>query len=58
VDKSKPPVGGLVLERLLDSRPQDAWVGDLLLPQFVMWSRWWAQVRRAPALCARRVAAR
>jgi hypothetical protein len=45
VDKSKPPVGGLVLERLLSS-PQDEWVGNLLLPQFLMWNRWWAHARQ------------
>ena len=48
VDKSKPPVGGLALEFLLARHPDpnNLWVAELLLEQFVMWSRWWAEARR------------
>lgn len=61
VDKSKPPVGGLVLQRLLhvenenqnedenknenESSSSNEWVGELLLDQFVMWNRWWTERR-------------
>ena len=46
VDKSKPPVGGLALELMLRRHPEEAWMGELLLPQLVMWNRWWAQTRQ------------
>ena len=46
MDKSKPPVGGMALEMFLARHPDQAWVGDLLIDQFVMWSRWWAAARR------------
>lgn len=49
IDKSKPPVGGIALEQLLKSHPSDLWVAELLLPQFVLWSRWWAETRQFSA---------
>jgi putative isomerase len=46
VDKSKPPVGGLALQHFLRHNPKDMWIAELLLPQFVSWSRWWAAARQ------------
>ena len=40
VDKSKPPVGGIALRHFLAQNPSDTWIAELLLPQFVLWSRW------------------
>ena len=52
VDKSKPPVGGIALRHLLEQSQaaggddDSKWVAELLLPQFVAWSRWWAAARQ------------
>ena len=46
VDKSKPPVGGLALQLLLERDPTDLWIADLLVNQFIMWNRWWADTRQ------------
>ena len=42
VDKSKPPVGGLVLSHLVTADPEaNLWVADLLIDQHLLWNRWW-----------------
>ena len=46
VDKSKPPVGALALSLHLKRYPDDLWLADLLLDQFVSWSKWWASARQ------------
>jgi hypothetical protein len=52
VDKSKPPVGGLVIELMLNKSRSarggglsDPWVVELLIDQLVMWNRWWRDTR-------------
>ena len=46
VDKSKPPVGGLALHFFLEHHPEDVWVAELLLEQYLMWNRWWGTNRQ------------
>lgn len=46
VDKSKPPVGSIALEHLVARDPDALWLVDLLLPQLLMWNRWWAAARQ------------
>ena len=44
--KSKPPVAGLVLDLFLERRPNETWIAELLMPQLVMWNRWWVTARQ------------
>lgn len=44
-DKSKPPVGGLALQRLVGVQGKNLWVAELLMDQLVMWNRWWSKAR-------------
>jgi hypothetical protein len=46
VDKSKPPVGSVALEFLVQRDASALWLVDLLLPQMLLWNRWWAQTRQ------------
>eukprot|EP00039_Didymoeca_costata_P014975 m.247703 g.247703 ORF g.247703 m.247703 type:complete len:963 (+) comp16129_c0_seq2:125-3013(+) len=45
VDKSKPPVGGIALQKILEEYPEEMWMGDLLIDQFMLWNRWWQYKR-------------
>ena len=57
-DKSKPPIGGLLLEQILNAEtPNDddakddakdddnSWVGNIVLDQLATWSKWWVDTR-------------
>ena len=37
---------GLALQLLLEKNPTDLWIADLLVNQFIMWNRWWADTRQ------------
>jgi hypothetical protein len=43
-------VGGLALQYFLEHHPEDSWVAELLLEQYLMWSRWWSAARQFDAV--------
>lgn len=54
-DKSKPPVGGMLLRHLLKTHLKNismspnsvnnSWIAEIVMDQFMMWSRWWVNSR-------------
>jgi putative isomerase len=58
-DKSKPPVGSLLLEQILNANmstnnnnndndndnDNNTWVGEIVLDQLAAWSKWWVDTR-------------
>ena len=48
MDKSKPPIGGLLLQDLFKHQQKGMgidWVGEVVLDQLAAWSEWWVEVR-------------
>ena len=44
-DKSKPPIGTMAVDVLVENFPNQKWVIDLLLDHFLEWNDWWTIFR-------------
>ena len=46
LDKSKPPIGGMLLNYILNQKGANHnWVGEIVIDQLSAWSKWWIDVR-------------